>query len=274
MEDEKKEEVTEVSSIQPAKAKKPLSPKAKRIINIVVDVVVAVILVFALILAVSTIVSKRKGYKDYTEIFGSAYLAVQSGSMEPVFYRGDLIKIDTLKSSEISSLKEQDIITFKDTFLVNGSYNLNTHRIIEKRTDGDGVYFITRGDNNPESMTETVRPDQIVGVYKGKASGIGKVFLFMQTSTGFFVCVVLPTLLIVVYCAVNLVLVIRKEKKKQTAEAIVAKEDERERIRQELLAEMQASVAPTAEEKPTEQSDPESQPQEEPTAEEPTDEEK
>lgn len=228
------------------KEKKKLSPKAKRIINIVVDVVVAVILAFALILAISTIVSKKKGYDQYTEIFGSAYLAVASDSMEPEFYKDDLIKIKTIKSSEVSSLDVNDIITFKDTLLIDGKYQLNTHRIKEKGTDADGVYFITHGDNNPEGMTETVRPNQIVGIYKGKAGGIGKVFLFMQTSAGFFVCVVLPTLLIVAYCAVNLVLVIRKEKKKQTEEAVVAKLDERERIRQELLAEMQANAGETS----------------------------
>ena len=68
----------------------------------------------------------------------------------------------------------------------------------------------------------------------------------MGTSAGFFVCVVLPTLLIVVYCAVNLILVIRKEKKVQTIAAVQEKEDERERIRQELLAEMQANAAQPA----------------------------
>lgn len=274
---EKKEEVTEVSSGQPAKAKKPLSPKAKRIINIVVDVVVAVILAFALILAVSTIVSKKKGYDQYTEIFGSAYLAVESGSMQPTFYKNDLIKVKTIKVSEATNLDVGTVITFRTKFRNNDRIVLNTHRIVEVIEENGTVKYRTQGDNretNPNPDSILVLPEDVVGIYKGKASGIGHVFLFMQTSTGFFVCVVLPTLLIVVYCAVNLVLVIRKEKKKQTAEAIVAKEDERERIRQELLAEMQANAVSPAEEKPTEQSDPESQPQEEPTAEEPTDEEK
>ena len=276
MEDEKKEEVTEVTSGQPAKAKKPLSPKAKRIINIVVDVVVAVILAFALILAVSTIVSKKKGYDQYTEIFGSAYLAVRSPSMTGTFNQGDLIKIKTVKGSEASELDVGAVITFRTRFRQNDKIVLNTHRIVEVVEEGGVKKYRTQGDNretNPVPDAELVEIGDVVGIYQGKASGIGHVFLFMQTSTGFFVCVVLPTLLIVVYCAVNLVLVIRKEKKKQTAEAIVAKEDERERIRQELLAEMQANGAPNAEE--TEEADvPESQPQEDPTAEEPTDEEK
>lgn len=229
-----------------------LSPKTKRIINIVVDVVVAVVLAFALFLAICTISSKKKGYDQYTEVFGTAYLAVQSNSMvgdkSDNFAYGDMIKIKLLKGDEAKDLKEEQIISFRDKTIVDGKYVLNTHRIREivKNADGSVRHYVTHGDNNPESKTETVLPSEVVGVYQGKANGIGKVFLFMSTSAGFFVCVVLPTLLIVVYCAVNLVLVIRKEKKVQTIAAVQEKEDERERIRQELLAEMQANSAETA----------------------------
>lgn len=235
------------------KEKRKLSPKAKRIINIVVDVVVAVILAFALILAISTITSKKKGYDQYTEIFGTTYLAVESGSMEPTFRRGDLIKIKTVKGDDAANLEKDDIITFKTTLRQGGKIVLNTHRIVEVVKENGTVKYRTQGDNkvtNPNPDSDLVTLDQIVGLYKGKAGGIGKVFLFMQTSAGFFVCVVLPTLLIVAYCAVNLVLVIRKEKKKQTEEAVIAKMDEREKLRQELLAEMQANAAEASQSEP------------------------
>lgn len=235
------------------KEKRKLSPKAKRIINIVVDVVVAVILAFALILAISTITSKKKGYDQYTEIFGTAYLAVESGSMEPTFKRGDLIKIKTVKGDDAANLEKDDIITFKTTLRQGGKIVLNTHRIVEVVKENGTVKYRTQGDNkvtNPNPDSDLVTLDDIVGVYKGKAGGIGNVFLFMNTSAGFFVCVVLPTLLIVAYCAVNLVLVIRKEKKKQTEEAVIAKMDEREKLRQELLAEMQANSAEASQSEP------------------------
>lgn len=255
--------------------KKKLSPKTKRIINIVIDVVVAVVLAFALLLAICAISSKAKGYKQYTEIFGSAYLAVETDSMTydaandnrvgfGNFSEGDLIKIKTVNSSEARKFKVGDVITFKTTRRDDGKIVLLTHRIIEVLgEEGNATSYKTRGDKYPNATPETVKIDEIVGVYKGKAGGIGKVLLFMSTSTGFFVCVVLPTLLIVVYCAVNLVFVIRKEKKKQTIEAVQEKEDERERIRQELLAEMQASnaQAPQPDEEPNEaQTEAEAQP--------------
>lgn len=218
-----------------------LSPKTKKIINIVVNVVCGVILLIALILAVSLINSRRKGYREYTEIFGSAYLAVETNSMEPTINAGDLIKVKTISSKDASGLKEGDIITFIDSQILNGQRKLNTHRILQVKSDNNGVYFITHGDNNPEGMNETVRPNELVGLYKGKAGGIGKIASFMRTSAGFFVFVVLPTLIIVIIAAVNFVMVFIKEKKVQTVASVQEKEDERERIRQELLAEMQAN---------------------------------
>ena len=227
-----------------------LSPKSKKIINIVVDVIVAVVLAFALLLTICTITSKRKGYDQYTEIFGKAYLAVQSNSMEgdgkDNFSKGDLIVIKTVTAETARDFKVGDIITFKTAiFSDDEKMVLNTHRIIEVLGgEGQAHAYVTHGDNNPEGGNERVLISDVVGVYKGKAGGIGHVLLFMNSSAGFFVCIVLPTLLIVAYCAVNLFLVIRKEKKVQGAEAAQAQIEERERIRQELLAEMQGGEKP------------------------------
>lgn len=237
-----------------------MSPVVKKIVNIAVDVVVALILALALVLAISTISSRVKGYRDYTEIFGTAFLAVQSDSMakdfnsgevkEDNFSKGDLIVIKTLSAEEAKNLQVGDVITFEYQ-IQDGHYVLNSHRIIEIIGSGDNVTgYTTHGDNNVTGVNETVWVDEIVGVYQGKAGGIGNVMLFMSTSAGFFTCIVLPTLLVVVYSAVNLVLVIRSEKKAQLAAEAQSKEDEREeerrRIREEILAEMQAQSAANA----------------------------
>ncbi|MGN1104353.1 MAG: signal peptidase I [Candidatus Coproplasma sp.] len=235
-----------------------MTAKTKKILNIVLDVVIAIVLVFAAFLAIVSIRSKAKGYNQYTEIFGSAYVAVASNSMDAEkpdyvpegklegFAKGDLIKIKLVSEDQANQLEVGDIITFRTNQIVENQYVLNTHRIISINTDDDGnaISYVTKGDNNELQDGSAVLVSEVVGVYQGKASGIGHVFLFMSSSTGFFVCIVLPTLLIVVYCVVNLILVIKKEKKVQTAEAelekAAEKDAERERIRQELLAEMQA----------------------------------
>lgn len=231
--------------------KKGLSPKAKKIINIVVDVVCGLILVVALIFAISTISSRAKGYDQYTEIFGKAYLAVQSDSMakdyetgevkKDNFAKGDLIVIKTLKSSQAKKLKVGDIITFQTIEITgDGKMVLNTHRIVEiVGEDSNGATaYRTHGDNNPEGSTEVVLVSDVVGIYQGKASGIGKVAMFMGSTGGFVVFVLIPTLIIVAIAATNLVIVIKKERKVQVTAAEDEKLSEREKMRAELLAEM------------------------------------
>lgn len=240
------------------KIKINLSPKGKKIINIVVDVVCGLILVIALIFAISSISSKAKGYDRYTEIFGKAYLAVQSDSMKgdkaDNFSKGDLIVIKTLGGEERRKLKVNDIITFKTSEITDdGAMVLNSHRIIEiVGGEGEASAYKTKGDNNDIADNGIVLISDVVGVYQGKASGIGHMFLFMGTSAGFFTCVVLPTLIVVAYAAVNLVLVILKERKVQAVASEEAKQAEREKMRAELLAEMgmPAEATETKEEQP------------------------
>ncbi|MFQ6088288.1 MAG: signal peptidase I [Candidatus Methanofastidiosia archaeon] len=75
-------------------------------------------------------------------IFGvyPSYRVVVSGSMEPVYYRGDVVFI---KSVDPSTLQVGDIIVFEnprdDTPIV--------HRISEI-IEENRLYFVTKGDNN------------------------------------------------------------------------------------------------------------------------------
>lgn len=233
--------------------KKGLSPKAKKIINLVVDVVCGIILIFAVIFAVSSIKSKASNYNGYTEIFGKSYLGVQSNSMEgdksDNFSKGDVIVIKVVDIEDADNFKVGDIITFRTNEIVKDKYVLNTHRIIEVLVSENGNVnaYITHGDNVAEGLNETVLVKDVIGIYKGKASGIGYISNFMSTTAGFFVCVLLPTLIIVAIAATNLIIVIKKEKKAQTAAAEAEDaqklDAEREKIRQELLAEMQSQNA-------------------------------
>jgi signal peptidase len=236
-----------------------MSEKTKKIINVVVDIVVVIVLAFAFILAISAITSKAKGYDGYTEIFGKAYVAVASDSMngenDDNFSKGDLIAIKTLSEDDAKYLKEGDIITFHTNAITNdNTYVLNTHRIVKVLSvDGVAYKYYTHGDNNPDYDPDNIEQDpycesvwvsQVVGVYTGKASGVGEVLLFMNSSAGFFTCIVLPSLLVVVYFAINLVVVVRKEKKAHNAQlaedALLAKEEEKRKMREELLAELAA----------------------------------
>ena len=207
----------------------------KKVINIVVYVIVAIILVFVFILTLNIILSGDKGY---TSIFGTAYVSVESNSMKgdkaDNFQKGDLLKIKILDEEEKKNLQPGDVITFWDNTIVDNQLVLNSHRIIkvEKQSDGS-VRYETKGDNNLDADKMLIPDVTIVGIYEGKIGGLGNVVSWFHSSTGFFVCIVLPAFLIVAYFAFNLVMVLRERNK-------VSDETKKERLRQELLEELRA----------------------------------
>jgi signal peptidase len=208
----------------------------KKVFNIVVNVVVAIILVMVAFITVNIITSGSKGY---TSLFGSALVSVESNSMKgdkaDDFSKGDLLVIRVLSDEEKRSLQIGDVITFYDT--ISGTRALNTHRVVE--VVSAGVYR-TAGDNNTNTLTgevtwdETVRyADAIVGIYTGKKVAVlGSAVSFFHTTAGFFVCIVLPSLLIVAYCAFNLYRTVRESK-------AVDKETEKQQLKEQILREMQ-----------------------------------
>lgn len=256
-----------IKDMSEEKKKFSISPKTKKILNYVLDAVLLVVLVFAVVIAVSSIKTRAKGYGDYTELFGSAYVSVVSDSMDAEkpayvpadkpegFKKGDLLKIKMLSDKSKDNLEVGDIITYSTKFALDNKYVLNTHRIVEIVDLGNGSKaFRTQGDNNATPDGSLVEYGDVIGIYSSKVKNVGFVMMFMGSSTGFVVFVIVPSVLIVLYCIANLVIVILKEKKAQTAaaeaeEAQKSAEEaqrldaERERIRKELLAEMQGQNA-------------------------------
>jgi signal peptidase len=88
---------------------------------------------------------------------------VVSGSMEPVFYRGDVVLIEKsnfLGIEEVNpdTLQVGDIIIYQATWFPEPVI----HRIIGTETDSQGIkYYITQGDNNSGADPAPVYPDQV-----------------------------------------------------------------------------------------------------------------
>ena len=97
---------------------------------------------------------------------------VVSGSMEPVFYRGDVVvieKSDFLGIHEINNtnLNVGDIVIYQATWFPEPVI----HRIIFKGTTPDGkLYYQTKGDNNPGPDPVVVYPEQV----EAKVVNLGK----------------------------------------------------------------------------------------------------
>jgi len=112
-------------------------------------------------------------------------LAVASGSMEPVLYKGDLILIEGIEDiSDIQvgtkdSENPGDIIVFDEP---GSSTELIIHRAVTRIDNGDGTYsFKTWGDNNLSQDWWEVDETAIVGRYLDiKIPWVGEFVLFIQ----------------------------------------------------------------------------------------------
>ena len=145
--------------------------------------------------------------------FGYTPLMVQSGSMSPLFDEDDLVLVQNGASDTVYAVG--DIICFHsgDAYV--------THRIKESTTDENGnTVYTTQGDANNTPDKDTVRPDQILGVYKTHFKGMGKALLFIQTPVGMIVCVMLPIFLVFLLFTVPPRIAARKKRKHMTARRI------------------------------------------------------
>ena len=183
---------------------------------------------------------------------------------------GDLIFDTAVKDT--SELKIGDIITYWT--VIDGERVLNTHRITEIYDGGGYLIFQTKGDNNTIEDSLTVHESEIVGQYNGmKIAGLGKLFDYLQTSTGFLIVVVIPVAIFFLYHLIQFFRVLFEyqsvknkllyEKERGKNEDLVEDEKrkleenrqaERKRmeteLREKLRAELLAASAPAAEEAP------------------------
>ncbi len=88
---------------------------------------------------------------------------VVSGSMEPVFYRGDIVMIEPvnffgIQEFNASDLNVGDIVVYNATWYPDPVI----HRVIFKGTTSQGqVYYVIKGDNNPTPDPAVAYPSQI-----------------------------------------------------------------------------------------------------------------
>ena len=117
---------------------------------------------------------------------GNPVLAVASGSMEPVLYKGDLIVIEGIENviDIIVGTKDSDqpgdIIVFNEPGV---SDELIVHRAVSMTNNEDGTYsFKTWGDNNIWQDGWTVEENDIVGRYLGlKVPWLGNIALYFAS---------------------------------------------------------------------------------------------
>ena len=254
-------------------ADKSSESKVSKILNVVINVVLIISIIFAAICTyVSFVNTSGNGVPG---IFGLRLMSIQTPSMKPTINDGDLV-ISTQVDPD--DLRVNDIITYWT--VINGERVLNTHRIVNIY-DGDGfLIFETKGDANTSADPLTVHEKEIVGVYRFHIPGVGKVFDYLKTGTGFFVVVVIPVFIFFIYHLVQFFRAFfeyqnvknrikfemerdeadaqaaeKKNEENKAAEMAAMEAELREKLRAEIMADMAKANAPDKaadEEKPAE----------------------
>lgn len=94
-------------------------------------------------------------------------IAIVSNSMNPIFYRGDVVVFEKLDVNELKNLTKNNIIVYG----IDNQYVV--HRIIDINQEGEKLFFKTKGDANNSPDLNLVSEEQVIGVYKFSIKYIG-----------------------------------------------------------------------------------------------------
>lgn len=208
-------------------AVKPTS-KGKRALNITLIVIQVALVIAAIAFSVSILLST--GYESNTDFGKSSIrlMPVLTGSMAgenaDSFDVGDLIIVKRAEEEDVANLKVGDVITYLGS--VGGEIQFVTHRIvdIQEATLASGKVtrtFYTMGDAETSGITKAVEDVNVQGVYVGKIPGVGSAVFWLQDPTHFFLVIMLPLILLLLYNAYLVVRYVMEAKLKKQREQLV-----------------------------------------------------
>ena len=155
---------------------------AKKAVKYIVLVTLIILFIINLILS----------FDENTHIFGIYMFNIVSESMEPTFYKDDLVIVKRCKMQE---LKKGDIITFKQ------DDRTISHRMIAITQENGEFKFITKGDNNDILDKETVEMKDVYGKVLFSVKKIGKFIHYIQNARGLINIVIF---IIIIYVLISL----------------------------------------------------------------------
>lgn len=152
-----------------------ISPKIKKIWNVISTVLVGIIVLCAIFL----MGSRLMGYQVFNVI---------SGSMEPTYSVGDLIYVKDVNPYEIE-------VGTPITFVLNEELVVATHRVVE--VDAENQHFYTKGDANETADASPVHFNNVIGVPQFRIPLLGYVSDFIQNPPGMYITVGVGVVLII-----------------------------------------------------------------------------
>ena len=184
-------------------------------IRTIVGTVLCIILIPILLINITLIVKSYINKDKVPDIGGVMPLIVLTDSMEPTIDGGDLIFCSVVDPRDV---EVGDIISFFDP--AGNKTSVVTHRVIEILEEDGKISFRTKGDNNDTEDKIPVPAENLVGAYKSRIPLVGHIAMFMQSTGGLIVCVVLPIILLVGYDVIRRRLY--EKNKKSDTDALLA----------------------------------------------------
>ena len=115
-------------------------------------------------------------FEENTHILGIYMFNIVSESMEPTFYKDDLVVV---KKCKLEELHEGDIITFKQ------DDRIISHRIVKITKEKRERKLITKGDNNDIPDKDMVEIQNVYGKVLFSIKKLGKIVHYIQNARGF-----------------------------------------------------------------------------------------
>ena len=210
----------------------------KKVLNITKTVLVWLVVAVAVFMMIFTLVSVNTLDQNNRSLFGYKFFIVRTDSMAATdFSAGDII---LSREVDVTTLQEGDIITFVSQNSVNYGEKV-THKIRRVTTDAQGsIAFVTYGtttDTDDEALATVV-----IGKYVGRIPKLGVFFVFLKTTPGYIVCILIPFLLLILSQGLHCIRLFRRYRAEQmdniqSERAKLEKERaESQRIMAELMA--------------------------------------
>lgn len=215
----------------------------KKALSILKTTLVWLVILLAVSMMIFTVVSVTTFNRNDRSLFGYKLYIVNSDSMAKTdFAAGALIFV---KEVDPATLKEGDIITFMSQETDHFGETV-THKIRKLTTDAEGnPGFVTYGTTTGVDDETVVTYPYVLGQYQSQIPGLGTFFNFLKTTPGYFVCIFIPFMLIILYEGVKFFNLFRRYKKEQMEEMQAERDKiEAERVENaKMLEELKALKA-------------------------------
>ena len=161
----------------------------------VIGIIMCVILIPMLIVNCTLIVKSFINKDEVPSIGGTMPFIVLTDSMYPDIKSGDLIICKEIAPEDI---EVGDVISFYDP-AGNGT-SVVTHKVVEIIDEEGKLFFRTRGINNNTDDRLRVPESKVIAEYTGfRIPAAGNIAIFMQSTAGLILCVIVPIIIFVGY---------------------------------------------------------------------------